>query len=428
MTTQIELSSGSAALATGMLLLAPLALAGVALINTGLGRSRSAAQAMLGSLAIVSAAILAFALVGAMFAAPAMEAGHSFHFFGKDWNWAGKGPWLFSGFPALPLRTQLGILFEFLAVALAALIPWGSGADRLRIAAGTSIAALLAAFPFPILAYWIWGGGWLGTLGSQFGLGVGFIDPGGAGSIHVLGGFAALAVIWITGSRRGKFPREGLSTAMPGHNAIYVLFGCVIALIGWMGFNLAGALLWLDANPERLAVVVINTLMAAAAAFAASFAVTRLRFGKPDASLCANGWLSGLVASSACAAAVTPLQSLFAGLVAGIATPLLVEVLELALSIDDPSGALTAHLASGLWGLLVAGVFSHHQGQLIAQLVGIATILGLVFPAVYLLLALLNRTVPFRVEPDGERIGMDLHELGGAAYPEFVVHRDDSYR
>jgi Amt family ammonium transporter len=116
------------------------------------------------------------------------------------------------------------------------------------------------------------------------------------------------------------------------------------------------------------------------------------------------------------------------GLIAGIATPLLVEVLELALSIDDPSGAITVHGVAGLWGLLAAGLFAPQRGQLVAQLVGIATLLGLILPVVYLLFAILNRVVPFRVDPDGERIGMDLHELGGGAYPEFVIHRDESYR
>ena len=114
--------------------------------------------------------------------------------------------------------------------------------------------------------------------------------------------------------------------------------------------------------------------------------------------------------------------------IAGIATPLLVEVLELALSIDDPSGAISVHGVAGLWGLLAAGLFAPQSGQLTAQLVGIATLLGLVLPGVYLVFALLNRVVPFRVDPDGERIGMDLHELGGGAYPEFVIHRDESYR
>jgi Amt family ammonium transporter len=153
-----------------------------------------------------------------------------------------------------------------------------------------------------------------------------------------------------------------------------------------------------------------------------------VRFGKPDASLCANGWLAGLVASSACAALVTPGQALVVGLVTGIVTPLLVEVLELALSIDDPSGAITVHAAAGLWGLLAAGVFAGQPGHLVAQLVGIATLLGVVLPVIYLLFWLVNRVVAFRVEADGERIGMDLHELGGGAYPEFVIHRDESYR
>jgi Amt family ammonium transporter len=156
--------------------------------------------------------------------------------------------------------------------------------------------------------------------------------------------------------------------------------------------------------------------------------VTRIRFGKPDASLCANGWLSGLVSSSATAAIVSPLQALVIGIIAGIITPLLVEVLELAVSIDDPSGGITVHAAGGLWGLIAAGVFAPQVGQLIAQLVGIAALLGLVLPLLYLLFWLLNRVAPFRVDPDGERIGMDLHELGGSAFPEFVIHRDDPYR
>jgi Amt family ammonium transporter len=134
------------------------------------------------------------------------------------------------------------------------------------------------------------------------------------------------------------------------------------------------------------------------------------------------------VTSSACAAVTTPLESIFAGAVAGIFTPLLVELLELALSIDDPSGAVAVHGAAGLWGLIAAGFFAPQAGQLMAQFVGIAALLGLVLPLVYLLFSLLDRVVAFRVDPDGERIGMDLHELGGGAYPEFVIHRDESYR
>jgi Amt family ammonium transporter len=413
------------ALTLALLFLAPLAIAGVALINTGLGRSRSAAQALLGNLAILAVSAIVFAIVGAALAG---SVGFTFQLAGKPWNVIGTGPLLLGGLGSAPPQAQLAVLFEFLAVALAAMLPWGSGADRLRLSAGCASAAVLAAIVFPLAAHWIWGGGWLAQLGVNFGLGAGFLDGGGAATVHVLGGFSALAVVWITGPRKGKFPKEGLSTALPGHNAIYVIFGCLLALVGWLGWNIAGALLWLHAPLSSLAITAINTLLSASGALTATFTVTRVRFGKPDASLCANGWLTGLVTSSACAGLVTPGQALFVGVIAGIATPLLVELLELAFSIDDPSGAITVHAIGGLWGLLAAGLFAPQSGQLVAQLVGIATLLGLVLPLIYLLFWLLNRVLPFRVDPDGERIGMDLHELGGGAYPEFVIHRDESYR
>lgn len=414
-----------------LLLISPLAIAGLALTNTGLGRSRSAAQSMLGNLAVVAVAAVVFALLGSAIAGSPAGAGHIFHLAGKPWNWIGSGTLLSGALAASGPgfnASALGLLFEFLAVALAALIPWGTGADRFRLAAGCATAAVLSGIVFPFLAHWVWNGGWLAQLGANFGLGVGFLDPGGAAAVHAVGGLTGLAVIWIAGPRRGKFPKEGFSMAMPSHNTVYVLFGCLVSLVGWLAWNAAGAILWLHAPLSALPEVAVNTVLSAATALVATCAVTRYRFGKPDASMCANGWMAGLVASSACAAIVTPGQSLFVGVVAGVVTPLLVELLELALSIDDPSGAISVHAVAALCGLFAAGLFAPQPGQLLAQLIGIGTLLGLVLPVVYLLFAVLNRVVPFRVDPDGERIGMDLHELGGGAYPEFVIHRDDSYR
>lgn len=415
-------------LALLLLLIAPLAIAGLALVNTGLGRSRSAAQAILGNLAVISVAVIAFALFGAAIAGTPGTTGHALHLAGYSWNWIGSGSFLLSGFGLAAVPAQLALLSQMAGVAFAAIIPWGSGADRWRLAAGCAATALISGIVCPLMMHWVWGGGWLASLGPNFSLGAGFLDPAGTASIHVVGGLSALALIWILGPRAGKYPRTGISTAMPGHNAVYVLFGCLLGLVGWLAWNAAGAILWMNAPLAALPVVAVNTLLSAAAALGATLAVTRYRFGKPDASLCANGWLAGLVTSSACAAVATPFESIIAGLVAGIITPLLIELLELALSIDDPSGAIAAHAASGLWGLLAVGFFAPKPGQLIAQLAGIATLLGLVLPLIYLLFAVLNKLVPFRVDPDGERMGMDLHELGGGAYPEFVIHRDESYR
>lgn len=416
----------SFALTLILLLLAPLAIAGLALVNTGLGRSRSAAQSLLGSLVVISVAVIAFAVVGSAVAAESAK-DFIFHLAGKPWNWAGEGHLFLAGLPLMPARAQLTLLFEVLSVALVVLIPWGSGADRLRLPAGAAIAAVLGAVMFPLVAHWTWSG-WLAQLGVNFSLGAGFLDGGGAGPVHALGGLAALALVWVAGPRKGKFPREGLSTAMPGHNVVYVLFGCLIALVGWLAWNMAGSLLWLGAPPSSLVPTAVNTFLSATGALMATFAVTRIRFGKPDASLCANGWLAGLVTSSACAGVVSPMAALFVGLVAGVFTPLLVELFELALSIDDPSGAISVHGAAGLWGLIAAGMFAPQSGQFVAQIIGVSTLLGLMLPLVYLVFWLMNRALAFRVDPDGERLGMDLHELGGNAYPEFVVHRDESYR
>jgi Amt family ammonium transporter len=409
-----------------LLLLAPLAIGGLALVNTGLGRSRSAAQSILGSIVIIAVAIIWFTVIGSVFAGEAHPLVLSLA--GKSWNLLGRGPWFPGAFRILAPLDQLKILFEVLAVAFLGLIPWGAGADRLRLSAGGLVAGMLAIVVFPLAAHWVWGGGWLAQLGINFGISNGFLDPAGAGIIHALGGIAALLVIWTTGARKGKFPREGLATAMPAHNAAYVLFGCFVALVGWLAWNAAGALLWLHDPPASLPVVVVNTLLAASGAVLATLTVTRFRFGKPDASLCANGFLAGLVTSSACAPVVSPLAALFTGIVAGIFTPLLVEVLELALSIDDPTGAIAVHGVSGLWGLFAAGVFAPQHGEFLAQMVGIAAILGIFLPLLYGMFAVANRFLRFHTDPDGERLGMDLHELGGAAYPEFVIHRDDSYR
>jgi Amt family ammonium transporter len=417
------------ALTLGLLMLAPLAIAGVALINVGLGRSRSAAQALLGNLALASVAVVLFALVGSAFAGCLPGgAGHIMTLAGKPWNLLGQGPLFGTGLASAPLASQLGFLFELTAVALCVLLPWGSGADRVGLLPGCALAAVLALFVFPLSAHWIWGSGWLRSLGVNFALGAGFLDTGGAASIHVLGGLAALSVVWIAGPRRGKFPKGGFATAMPGHNAVYILFGCLLALVGWQAFNAAGALLWLHAPIAVLGTTALNTVLTAASALLATFAVTQIRFGKPDASLCANGWMAGLVASSATAAIATPLAAFFVGLIAGVATPLLVELFELALSIDDPSGSIGVHAIGGLWGLIAAGIFSPYPGQFLAQLVGIAALLGFFLPLIYFVLLGINRFLPLRVDPEGERIGLDLHELGGGAYPEFVIHRDDSFR
>ncbi len=422
----------SLALSLFAIMLIPFAAAGLGLIHSGLGRSRSAAHALLATLCVLSITAVVFVLVG--FAWTGFAGGHSYSAIagGFNWNWIGAEGFAASGvnFDAASEQITLKLCFHIFAVGLAGVIAIGAGADRWRLGATCISSAIFAAIIYPLFAHWVWGGGWLAEVGTSFGLGSGMIDAGGSAVIQATGGLTALAIACLLGPRRGKYGTDGVATAIPGHNIVLVLFGCILALVGWTGLNAAGAMIFYAVAPGRVVLVVINTMLAAAASALAALSVTRFRFGKPDASLTANGWVAGLVASSAGCAFIPPTAAILIGLVAGGLIPYVVELFELKLYVDDPGGAISVHAGAGLWGTLAAGIFAYvvpgmRGPQVLAQMVGIATLLGFVLPLAYGANWLLHRVGPQRVDRDGDYQGMDIRELGAGAYPEFVVHSDE---
>jgi Amt family ammonium transporter len=357
------------------------------------------------------------------------EGSRIFMMAGEPWDWIGETkPFLggisLDGSPAL-LAAWMGMI----GASLTSLIPLGSGSERWRLSAICVCTAITAGFTYPLFAHWVWGAGWLAQLGANFGLGMGYVDLGGSGTIHVLGGLTALSMAWLLGPRKGKFGYDGLPMAIPGHNAVYIIFGCFLALVGWTGLNGAGALIFANVPPGRLALIAINTILGATSAGLGAAAITRVRFGKPDSSLTANGWVGGLVAISATCAFLPPAAAILIGLAAGAIVAVCVEQFELHLDIDDPGGSISVHAVAGIWGLLAGGALGRFPGggtgQLLAQTVGVATLLGFFLPLTYGVNWLLNRFIGLRVAPDAERQGMDLAELGAGAYPEFVTHTDD---
>jgi ammonium transporter, Amt family len=418
------LSEMSAALCFVFVLLIPAATAGLALINAGLGRFRNAAHSMLSALGVSAVAAVAYFAIGAAWQGSAAQPAFAWHLAGRDWNWIGAGRFFLRGLE-LGGWSSLATLFGLMSVGLAGVIPLGSGADRWRLGASCASTALLAGWTFPLFAHWAWGGGWLAQLG--------FIDSGGAGVIQVVGGLTALSITWILGPRRGKFSPEGMPSAMPGHNAVFVLLGCFLAWLGWLGLDAAGAILFTGVPPSRSVLIAVNTTLAAGSAALSIAAITRARFGKTDASLCANGWVAGLVAVSAGCAVVRPAAAVIIGLIAGALVIYSVEWLELHLGIDDPGGSVSVHAAAGLWGLLATGLLAaispgDAPGLWLAQLVGIGTLLGCILPFTYGLNWLLNRLSPQRVAVEGERQGLDLFELGAGAYPDLATHNEDFWQ
>jgi Amt family ammonium transporter len=341
--------------------LVPLAAAGLALMNVGLGRSRSAGHMMMASLCALAVAGLAYFVCGFAWQGFIGSPAHFLAVSGKNWNWIADEPLFFRKLSFDGSAASLAALFQIFCVGLAALIPLGSGADRWHLRASCLSTGVMAAWTYPLFAHWVWGGGWLAQLGVNYGIGRGFIDAGGSGSIHVVGGLTALAVTWILGPRRGKYSADGMAPAIPGHNAVLVLFGCVLALVGWFGLNSAGAILFTGGEPSGSALIAINTMLAASASALTAAFITKVRFGKPDASLTANGWVGGLVASSASCAFVSPAEALVIGSVAGTVITFSIEWLELRMEVDDPGGSVSVHAVGGIWGLLALGVFGQVQ-------------------------------------------------------------------
>jgi Amt family ammonium transporter len=401
-------------------------------MNAGLGRSRNAAHSILSALCAAAVAVLVYTAIGSCWVGLAGHPAHVLMLGGKSWNWLGAEAPFFAKLALNSESETLTALFGLMGAALVAMIPLNSGADRWRLGASCLSAGVMAGLTYPLFAHWAWGGGWLQELGHNYGFGRGFLDCGGAAAIHSVGGLTALAIAWILGPRRGKFNAGSMPMAIPGHNAVFVVFGCFLAWVGWLGLGGAGASLFAGAGIAQVALGALNTTLGAAASALTGAALTHSRFGKIDASLTANAWIAGLVATSAGCAFMAPLASVLIGVVGGALVVFVVDWLELRLTIDDPGGAIAVHGLNGLWGLLAAGWFArfpgvtNDSGQTVAQVAGIATLIGFILPLSYALNALQNRFRPQRVALASERQGLDLSELGASAYPDLLTYNDEN--
>jgi len=421
-----SLSQSVATLCFLLTLFVPFAVLGLALLNCGLGRCRSATHVMMASLCVFGVAALVYIAVGFSWQGAVGRNAHIIVIGGKPWNWIAAERFFVRGLRLDLSAESLLVLLQMFSVGLAAVIPLSAGSDRWRLAASCASSALLAGWTYPLFAHWVWGGGWLSQLGTNCGLGRGFVDVGGASTIQVVGGLTALSITWILGPRQGKFSKDSIPAAIPGHNAVLALMGCLLAWLGWIALNSAGAILFAGVEMASMVLIAINTTLSAIASCLTAALVTRVRFGRPDASLTANGWMAGLVISGGAAAFLKPATAILTGAIAGFLVLYAIDLLESRLAIDDPGGAVSVHAVGGILGLLTVSISAaQSSGQFLAQLAGISTLLGFVLPLTYGLNWLLNWFYPQRVSEEGERQGMDLYELGAGAYPEFAVHSEE---
>src|SRR6202048_4344098 len=258
-----SLSEASATLCVVLVLSVPLAGTGLVLINTCLARSRSAAHVMLASLCVFAVAAIVYVMVGFSWQGAPGQPSHVLMIGGKSWNWIAAEPFFLRGLRLDLSPASLVLLLQMFSVGVVAMIPLGAGAERWKLGASCISTIFLAGWTYPLFAHWVWSEGWLSQLGSLYGLGQGFVDGGGASTIQVMGGLSALSMAWILGPRRGKYASEGGPSAIPAHNVVQVLIGCLLAWVGWLGLNSAGAILFNHSEPSTVVLITVNTTLSA---------------------------------------------------------------------------------------------------------------------------------------------------------------------
>jgi Amt family ammonium transporter len=421
--------------------------AGFAMAETGFTQAKNAGHTMAMNFMVYALGMLGYWICGFALQMGGVGGGtlgstlgllngeFSIHLFGKTFGLFGTKGFFLSG---VTYDTAIFTLFLFQMVFMdtTATIPTGAMAERWTFKSFMVYAFFISGIVYPLYANWVWGGGWLSALGSNFGLGHGTLDFAGSSVVHMTGGVAALAGAIVLGPRVGKFKADGTPNAIPGHHIPMAMVGCFILAFGWFGFNAGSTLAGGDL---RIGVIATNTMLASASGALFSLLYMWFKYGKPDISMAANGLLAGLVAITAPCAFVNSVSAVIIGAIAGVLLCLSVFFVERTLKIDDPVGAISVHGVNGAWGLIALGLFADgtygdglngvagtvkglfygNGSQLMAEIVGVLTNFIFVFVIMYVFFKVLDMIVPLRVDPELETMGLDQAEVAVTAYPDF---------
>lgn len=309
-------------------------------------------------------------------------------------------------------------LFQGMFAATAATIVSGAVAERIKIGGFMIFTIIYVGLIYPIVGSWQWGGGFLSTL--SFGEAEGFYDFAGSTLVHSVGGWAALIAVFLLGARIGKFDEKGKPKPLPGHNIPFAAAGVFILWLGWFGFN-GGSVL--SADPAATSLVLVTTSLAAAAGGVSAFIFSTLRYKNYDLTMFLNGILGGLVGITAGADQMSPNEAVIIGLIAGVVIVLGVALID-KLKLDDPVGAIAVHLICGIWGTLAVGIFGAKAGfdQFIVQLAAVGIVGLFCSISAFIILSIIKATAGLRVSEVEELEGLDQHEHGMTAYPDFGLN------
>ncbi|MBE5979097.1 MAG: ammonium transporter [Paenibacillaceae bacterium] len=311
-------------------------------------------------------------------------------------------------FNGLPIAVFM--IFHTVFCATAATIVSGAMAERTKFSSYLIYSACISVFIYPITGHWIWGGGWLSSIG--------FHDFAGSTAVHMVGGICALVGAKIVGPRIGKYNEDGTPNAIPGHNIPLGVLGVFILWFCWFGFNCGST----TAATTTVGDIAMTTNLAAAASTLVTLLFTWKRYGKPDVSMTLNGSLAGLVAITAGCDVVTPYEAMIIGAIAGFVVVLAIEFIDKVVKIDDPVGAVGVHGCCGLLGTLLTGVFGEGVSFL-PQLIGVGSVVAYAGVMAAIIFTVIKKTIGLRVSDQEQLDGLDIHEHGMSAYTGFRMDK-----
>lgn len=430
--------------------------AGFAMVETGFTRAKNVAHTMGMNFMVYGIGVLGFWICGfalmfggvggiaSLGGTPGLTNEISITLLGKSFGLAGL-----TGFFLNPHVYDVGIftlfLFQMVFMDTTATIPTGAMAERWKFVSFIVYGFFISMIVYPLFGNWVWGGGWLAQLGTNFGLGHGHVDFAGSSVVHEVGGVAALAGAMVLGPRLGKYNKDGSSNAIPGHNIPMAIIGTFILAFGWFGFNPGSTLAGTDL---RIAVVATNTMLASASGAFAAALYMWWKYGKPDPSMMANGMLAGLVAITAPCAFVNAPIAVLIGAIAGVLVVVAALFLDHKMKIDDPVGAVAVHGVNGLWGVLALGLFadgSYGDGwngvpgtvrglfygdpsQFLAELIGGVVCFVFVFAVMYAFFKVCDKVMGgIRVSAKDEIEGLDMPEMGIKGYDDTPVTAPNTF-
>ena len=388
--------------------------AGFTMLESGLVRAKNTAEILTKNVGLYSIACIMYMLMGYTIMYPG-EASNAFFQLGNGLLGASDnsaedviasgGETYYSGLS--------DFFFQVVFVATAMSIVSGAVAERMKLWSFFLFAVVLTAVIYPMQGFWNWGGGFLSSNG--------YFDFAGSGTVHLCGAAAALAGVLLLGPRKGKYGPNGQVNAIPGCNLPLATLGTLILWLGWFGFNGGSELKVSDVGEANaVALVFVNTNMAAAGGLVFALLLSRLWFGKADLTMALNGALAGLVAITADPLSPAPIIATIIGAVGGLLVVASIVTLD-KLKIDDPVGAISVHGVVGIWGVL-AVVFTNtsEDTTLLWQLIGVVSIFAWVFVASFIVWFAIKATLGIRVSEEEEYEGVDIGECGLEAYPEFT--------